>query len=149
MKFYGHAHRTLDEKGRLILPPKFRDLILENVPEGYIVLTIYGNRIIGITPTQWEHLVSELEAIKVPSPDMEETMILVYAGYTEVPVNKQGRIAIPANLRKSGKLGTNVSVMGAGGRFEIRPEDSFDDLMSKPRNISAELAENNANLGIF
>ncbi len=148
MKFRGHAHRSLDDKGRLILPTEFRDMIRSNVPEGFIVLTIYGNQIIGITPEQWNHIEEELEKIKTPSPALQETMLLLYSCYTEAPVSKQGRIAIPAHLRKSGKLGKDVAILGAGRRFEIRPADSFEDLLSRQRDVSPELAENNVNLGI-
>ncbi len=148
MRFKSHAHRNLDDKGRLILPPEFRDIIRENVPEGFIVLTIYGNQVIGITPAQWAHIEDEIEKIKSPSPELQETKLLLYSCYTEVPVSKQGRIAIPAHLRKSGNLGKEVVVMGAGPRFEIRPSDSFANLLGKVRDVSPELAENNVDLGI-
>ncbi|QGY40121.1 division/cell wall cluster transcriptional repressor MraZ [Pseudodesulfovibrio cashew] len=146
MKFRGHAHRSLDDKGRLILPPSFKDLILENVPEGYIVLTVFNNQVIGITPTQWDHIESEIEKIKAPDPDVEETKLMLYACYTEVAVNKQGRIALPAQLRKTGGLESDVEVMGAGNHFQIRPAGSFEELMSRRRNIAPQMAEYNVDL---
>jgi len=148
MLFLGSADRSLDDKGRLILPPEFRDAIRENVPEGYVVLTIYGNQVIGITPAQWEHAVNEFMSVKAPDKDMEEEMLLFTSCYAKAPVSKQGRIAIPATLRKYGRLEGNVTVMGAGRRFVIRPEGGIDELLSRKRDISAQLGENNLNLKI-
>ncbi len=150
MKFYGLAYRNLDAKGRLILPPEFRDNILENIPEGYVVLTIFNSQIIGITPTQWAHLVEELDRVKAPSNDLEETKMLLFSNYVQAPVNKQGRIAIPAHLRQNGNIGTEMEVVifGAGNRFEIRPKEEYTAMLHKKRDVSGELRENNINLGI-
>ncbi|ADU63767.1 MAG: division/cell wall cluster transcriptional repressor MraZ [Pseudodesulfovibrio sp.] len=146
MKFRGHAHRSLDDKGRLILPPDFRDMIRSGVPESVIVLTIFDRHVIGITPAQWARMEDELEKVKTPSRELQNTIRILYSGYTETPVGAQGRIAIPAHLRKSGKLDKDVVVMGAGRRFEIWPADSFERLLDEDYDVSQELAENNVSL---
>ncbi len=146
MRFRGHAHRSLDDKGRLILPPEFRDEIHAELPDGVMVLTIYDKHVIGITPKQWDELISELESIRVPSRAMQNTIRLLNLGYTVTPVGKQGRIAIPAHLRKSGKLDKDVVVMGAGRRFEIWSAEAFEALLEEDNDVSSELAENNVSL---
>ena len=146
MKFRGHAHRSLDDKGRLILPPEFRDLIRTELPDAVIVLTIYDKHVIGITPEQWTKLEGELEKVKTPSRALQNTIRLFNSGYTETLVGKQGRIAIPAHLRKSGKLEKDVVILGAGKRFEIWSADSFESLLDEDYDVSAELAENNVAL---
>ncbi|MFH1915540.1 MAG: division/cell wall cluster transcriptional repressor MraZ [Pseudomonadota bacterium] len=146
MKFRGHAHRSLDDKGRLILPPEFRDMIRSGVPESVIVLTIFDKHVIGITPDQWARMEDELEKVKAPSRELQNTIRILYSGYTETPVGAQGRIAIPAHLRKSGKLERDVVVMGAGRRFEIWPAESFERLLDEDYDVSRELAENNVSL---
>ena len=146
MKFRGHAHRSLDDKGRLILPPEFRDAIREELPDAVIVLTIYDKHVVGITPDQWSKLERELESIKSPSRALQNTIRLLNLGYTETPVGKQGRIAIPAHLRKSGKLDKEVVVIGAGRRLEIWSAEAFEDLLDQDYDVSSELAENNVSL---
>lgn len=146
MKFRGHAHRSLDDKGRLILPPDFRDKLGSGDGDALIVLTIFQKHVIGITPAQWDRLEEELEKVRVPSPMLHNAMRILYSGYTETPVNKQGRIAIPAHLRKSGKLDKEVVVMGVGRHFEIWPEESFEQLLDEDYDVSSELAENNVTL---
>lgn len=146
MRFRGHAHRSLDEKGRLILPPDFKDKLLSATPDGKLVLTIWEKHVIGITPEQWDRLEDELEKIKAPSRQMQNIIRIFFSGYEEVGVAKNGRIAIPAHLRKSGKLEKDVVVMGAGRRFEIWPADSFESLLDEDYDVSDELAENNVAL---
>jgi MraZ protein len=146
MKFRGHAHRSLDDKGRLILPPEFRDAIRAELPDAVIVLTIFDKHVIGITPDQWDKLERELESIKSPSRALQNTIRLLNLGYTETPVGKQGRIAIPAHLRKSGKLDKDVVVIGAGRRLEIWSAEAFEDLLDQDYDVSLELAENNVSL---
>ncbi|AMK10676.1 MAG: division/cell wall cluster transcriptional repressor MraZ [Pseudodesulfovibrio sp.] len=146
MKFRGHAHRSLDDKGRLILPPEFRDAIHGELPDGIMVLTIFDKHVIGITPAQWAKLESELESIRTPSRALQNTIRLLNSGYTETPVGKQGRIAIPAHLRKSGKLDRDVVILGAGRRFEIWSAESFEALLDEDYDVSSELAENNVSL---
>lgn len=146
MKFRGHAHRSLDDKGRLILPPEFRDAIRAELPDAVIVLTIFDKHVIGITPDQWDKLERELESIKSPSRALQNTIRLLNLGYTETPVGKQGRIAIPAHLRKSGKLDKEVVIIGAGRRLEIWSADAFEDLLDQDYDVSSELAENNVSL---
>jgi len=150
MKFYGLAYRNLDAKGRLLLPPEFRDNILSNIEEKSVVLSIYNNQIIGISPSQWEHIVQELDKIKAPSNEMEETKILLFSNYVLAPVSKQGRIAIPAHLRQNGNIGTEMEVVvfGAGNRFEIRPKEEYTGMLNKKRDVSGELRENNSDLGL-
>lgn len=146
MKFRGHAHRSLDDKGRLILPPDFRDNIRAELPDAVIVLTIYEKHVIGITPEQWAKLEAELEKVKTPSRALQNTIRLFNSGYTEAHVGKQGRIAIPAHLRKSGRLDGEVVIMGAGKRFEIWSAESFERLLDEDYDVSGELSENNVSL---
>ncbi|WP_147822214.1 division/cell wall cluster transcriptional repressor MraZ [Salidesulfovibrio onnuriiensis] len=146
MRFRGHAHRSLDDKGRLILPPDFKDKILAEVPDGRLVLTIWEKHVIGISPAQWDRLEEELEKIKAPSRQMQNIIRIFYSGYEEVTVAKNGRIAIPAHLRKSGKLDKDIVVMGAGRRFEIWPAESFDALLEEDYDVSDELADNSVSL---
>ena len=145
MELYSHVHRTLDEKGRLVLPPAFRDQLLAAVPEGKIVLTLHKGNIIGITPEQWTVAVSELKKIKNPGPAALQERNGFFSFFAEVPVSKQGRIAIPAALRTSTNLGQDVVVLGLGDRFEIWPSSQFEVFQS-PVDASEEFENNGVEL---
>lgn len=131
MKFLGHAHRSLDDKGRLILPPGFRDQILAAVPDGRIILTLDEGHVIGITPDQWAELEKKIESLTAPTPAQRNRIRVLYSGYEEVAVAKNGRMPIPQHLRTSGKLAGEVVLAGVGKRFEIWDKAEFEGLLAQ------------------
>ncbi|MDP2847458.1 MAG: division/cell wall cluster transcriptional repressor MraZ [Humidesulfovibrio sp.] len=143
MRLLGHAHRSLDSKGRLMLTPEFRDQFLAASPDGRLVLTIYQGQIIGITPAQWDIFAAELETkLTSPSPMLQDVRRVAFAGYSEVVLDKQGRIQLPTHLRKSGRLGADVVLVGVGRCFEIWDKDRFEALLEqRNEDVSAEMAK--------
>jgi len=125
-----------------MLPPDFRDQFLAASPDGRLVLTIFQGQIIGITPTQWDQFVAELEEkLTAPSITLQQLRRVAFAGYTEVVLDKQGRIQLPAHLRKSGKLERDVVLAGVGRCFEIWDKERFEALLEQSsEDVSAELA---------
>jgi MraZ protein len=146
MKFRGHAHRNLDAKGRLILPPDFKDLLLKDKAEGSVVLTLFDKHVIGMTPEQWSATETELEKVTSPSREFQLMKRILFSGYVEVTLDGQGRLPIPAHLRKSGRLDKEVVVMGSGHRFEIWSAPEHEELLSMDFDVSGEMAENGVNL---
>lgn len=146
MKFRGHAHRNLDAKGRLILPPDFKSLLLKDEAEGVVVLTLFDKHVIGMTPEQWAATEAELEKVKSPSREFQLMRNILFSGYVEITLDGQGRLPIPTHLRKSGRLEKEVVVMGAGKRFEIWSAAEHEELLTMDIDVSGELAENGVNL---
>ncbi len=142
MKFRGHSHRSLDPKGRLMLTPDFRDRLVSEAPDGRVVLTLYEGHVVGMTPAQWSDTEEELEKVRNPSKNLRNLMRILYSGYEEVALDKQGRIQIPAHLRKSGKLDKEVVLLGAGRRFEVWGVESYRSLLEQEYDdVSEELSE--------
>ncbi|SNR75279.1 MraZ protein [Humidesulfovibrio mexicanus] len=147
MRLLGHAHRSLDPKGRLMLTPEFRDQFLAESQDGRLVLTIYQGQIIGITPAQWDAFVAELEKPATPSPTLQNIRRVAFAGYVEVVLDKQGRIQLPTHLRKSGRLDRDVVLVGGGKCMEIWDKDRFEALLEQtPEDVSTEMAQANIKL---
>ncbi|MBA4356102.1 MAG: division/cell wall cluster transcriptional repressor MraZ [Desulfovibrio sp.] len=148
MRLLGHAHRSLDPKGRLMLTPEFRDQLLAESPEGAVVLTLFQGQIIGITPAQWDAFVQELETkLAAPSTMLQDMRRVAYAGYVEVVLDKQGRIQLPTHLRKSGRIDRDIVLAGVGKRFEIWDKDRFEALLEQSHaDVSGEMARANISL---
>ncbi|MBU1228641.1 MAG: division/cell wall cluster transcriptional repressor MraZ [Proteobacteria bacterium] len=143
MRLLGHAHRSLDPKGRLMLTPEFRDQLLAESPQGTVVLTLFQGQIIGITPAQWDAFVQELETkLSAPSSMLQDMRRVAYAGYVEVALDKQGRIQLPTHLRKSGRIDRDIVLAGVGKRFEIWDKDRFEALLEQSHaDVSGEMAK--------
>ncbi|WP_027723203.1 division/cell wall cluster transcriptional repressor MraZ [Maridesulfovibrio zosterae] len=142
MKFRGHAHRSMDAKGRLMLTPEYRDQVYSDSPKGCVTLTIFEGNIVGFTPPDWAILEEKLTSIKSPSRKLRNFIRIIISGSEEVYLDKQGRITIPSHLRKSGKLDKDVVLAGVGDRFEVWDKRAYEALLEQDfDDVSEELAE--------
>ena len=111
--FMGEYNYTMDEKGRLNLPPRFR----EQLEQG-MVLTRWMDQCLVLFPQQeWERICQKLQSRSmVKTRDLQR---FLFALASEAAVDKQGRILIPQNLREHAGLEKDVTVIGAAVRAEI------------------------------
>lgn len=129
MKFRGHSHRSLDPKGRLLLPQDFRDRILAGSPEGRLVLTILDDCVVGFTSARWDEVETEMDKIKNPSKKLRNFLRKFLSGAEETFLDGQGRVKVPAHLREYGKLDRDVVLAGVGKYFEIWSRAEFDRIL--------------------
>lgn len=114
-RFFGRYEHSLDAKGRLILPAKFRPAFADG---GF--LSQFNDRCLAIwTPEDFEKQMTLMESAQSESTEQRNLARLWAAGSQEVEVDKQGRIAIPAYLREYGRLTGEVLVNGAIDRVEL------------------------------
>ena len=148
MKFRGHSLRSLDPKGRLMLPPEFRERIAEESSEGKAVLTILDDCVVGFTDSEWACVESEMAKIKNPSKQLRNFKRKFISGSETVQIDKQGRISVPAHLREYGKLDKEIVVAGVGSYFEIWNKEEFDELLKQQDidEVSEELSASGVNL---
>lgn len=147
MKFLGQAHRSMDAKGRLILPPSFKDILLSRSEDGVVVLTLFEGHIIGMTPQQWEKTMAALESVTQPGGKIKNMMMALLAEYEEVTLDGQGRLPLSIHKRKSGRLmDREVVVLGTGPRFEIWSEGEYEAMLAETVGVTDELAESNISL---
>ena len=114
-RFFGRFEHSLDDKGRIILPVKFRGSFEHG---GY--LTQYHDRCLALwTPEEFEEQMGSREAAQNLSREERNLARLWSSGTQEVDVDRQGRIAIPQHLREFARLDGDVLVHGAIDRVEL------------------------------
>lgn len=142
MIFRGHVDRNLDPKGRLMLPPEYREYFHSQDPDGCLVLTLHRSRIIGITPEQWQAWEAKLLEPRNASNALQNAVDIYISSYEKVKIDKQGRIQIPPRLRKSGRLDKEVVVMGAGRHFAVMDARVFDRMLERQQaDVSQEMGD--------
>jgi MraZ protein len=114
-RFFGRFEHSLDAKGRIILPARFRAhfdtaAYLSQHAEGCLALW---------TPDEFEKQVAEMEAAQDRGTTERNVARVWASGLSEVELDRQGRVAIPAYLREYAKLETAVLVTGALNRIEL------------------------------
>ena len=144
MMFLGTYEPKLDDKGRVILPARFREDM-----EGGIVLTRGQEHCIYAFPAQeFEQMTVELRRAPLSSKQARDYVrVLLSGAYKEVP-DKQGRITLPPDLRKYAGLDRELTVIGAGSRAEIWNSQAWNAYLSVPEDVFSQ-TENEIIPGMF
>lgn len=140
--FMNQYNHTVDAKGRLIIPSKFRDVLGDEfvVTKGLDgCLFVYANE-------DWNSFAEKLTALPIIDDDVRDFARFFLAGATSVEVDKQGRILLPSNLREFAGLDKDVVLAGVGSRIEIWDKEAWDkkNAMTDIRKITAGMK----NLGL-
>ena len=139
--FMGEYNHTIDAKGRLIMPSKFREALGEEfvVTKGLDgCLFVYDN-------DAWQEFEGNLAKLP-PSKQSRQLVRFFSAGAASLEVDKQGRVLIPANLREFAGLVKDVVLIGVAGRVEIWDKEKYDETASY--DDMEEIAEQMADLGL-
>ncbi|MBM7544508.1 MraZ protein [Weissella beninensis] len=115
MMFMGEYKHTVDAKGRLIIPAKFRN----QLGNKFILIKWLEHSLYGFSPSAWEIFETKLKALPMTNKEARKFQRFVFSSAFEAEFDKQGRIAIPINLREYANLEKEIIVTGAGTGFEI------------------------------
>ena len=141
--FIGEYQHSVDAKGRMFIPAKFR----EELGEKFIV-TIGLDRCLFVFPTETFAIYKEkLDAISLANKDAREFTRFFFAGAGECELDKQGRILIPPKLRAYAKLDKDVTVVGVSGRVELWNTEDWKKEHSVENFSPEELSEKMELLG--
>jgi MraZ protein len=113
--FLGEFQHSLDAKGRVILPAKYRD----QLAEGAFVTKGRGGCLSVFTPKEFEVVATEIREQSKRGQRELNAARSFFGGTTEVRADKQGRVALPPNLREYAGLDREVVLVGLFSRIEI------------------------------
>lgn len=135
--FLGTYSPKLDDKGRLILPAKFRDELAEG-----LVLTRGQERCLYVfTIEEFQRIHEQLRSAPISSKQSRDYIRVFLSGASDEVPDKQGRVTIPLNLRQYAGLDREVTVIGAGSRAEIWDSQVWEEYLVEKENEFAETDE--------
>lgn len=138
----GEYNHTIDTKGRLIIPSKFREALGEEfvVTKGLDgCLFVYDNK-------EWAAFEEKLKSLPLTNKDARQFVRFFLAGATMAEVDKQGRILVPSVLREFAGLEKEVVLIGVASRVEIWSKERWENAASY--EDMEEIAEHMAELGL-
>ncbi|MDD3679017.1 MAG: division/cell wall cluster transcriptional repressor MraZ [Patescibacteria group bacterium] len=142
--FIGEYQHNLDEKGRLSMPVKFR----AKMAGGAVVTKGLDNCLSVYTVEEWEKLAEKLASLPITNSASRAFARLMLAGATQVNIDKQGRVTLPAYLREYAGLQGPAVVAGLFSRVEIWSVDNWRSYKSNTEGDASVIAEELENLGI-
>lgn len=135
--FLGTHNPRLDDKGRLILPAKFRDDLAEGV-----VITRGQERCLYVWPrAEFVRFTEQLRAAPITNRGARDFARMLAAGASDDALDKQGRITIAPGLREYAGLERDCTVIGAMTRVEIWSEQAWDEYQSEKEPMFADISE--------
>jgi len=114
--FLGQFYHSFDDKGRLTIPVRFRDLL---VPDGAYVMQGFDHNLMVLPSTRFETLSHQIHKMSMTDPTARLLRRLLFSTADRVEVDKVGRILIPQFLRQKIGFENQLAVVGMGDYFEI------------------------------
>ncbi len=140
----GEFQHTLDQKGRMAIPAKFRG----EFSDGAIITRGVDKCLFVFTPKEWRSLADKLTSLPLAQSNSRAFARLMLAGAVDVNVDSQGRVLIPEYLKEYAGLEKEVVVTGLYDRVEIWDKDKWNKYKKQTEDSSEDIAEKLSELGI-
>ena len=134
----GEFHHNIDDKGRLIIPSKFR----YELGEKFVITRGLEKCLFVYSLTEWEKIVKRLRSLPFTNKDARNFTRFFLSGAAECEFDKQGRINITSPLVRYAVLTKECVIIGANDRLEIWSEDSWCNFFEENEDGLADIAEN-------
>ena len=134
----GEFHQNIDDKGRLIIPSKFR----YELGEKFVITRGLEKCLFVYSLTEWEKIVKRLRSLPFTNKDARNFTRFFLSGAAECEFDKQGRINITSPLVRYADLTKECVIIGANDRLEIWSEDSWCNFFEENEDGLADIAEN-------
>ncbi|MCS6785674.1 MAG: division/cell wall cluster transcriptional repressor MraZ [Thiobacillaceae bacterium] len=139
--FRGFVPLSLDGKGRLAIPSKYRDALHERCG-GRLVLTLDPGRCMLLYPyPDWEPIERRIMELSSFHPLSRQLKLILVGSATDVEMDASGRILVPAPLREQARLDKDVVLVGQGAKFELWNAAQWQAEYDAAVNFTAALEE--------
>ncbi|PLR69647.1 MULTISPECIES: division/cell wall cluster transcriptional repressor MraZ [Bacillaceae] len=136
--FMGEYHHTIDAKGRMIVPAKFR----EGLGETFVITRGLDQCLFGYPMSEWKLIEEKLKALPLTKKDARAFTRFFFSGAVECELDKQGRINLASPLLQYAKLEKECVVIGVSNRIELWDKAIWDTYVTEQEDSFAEIAEN-------
>lgn len=140
----GEYQHSIDAKGRLIVPAKFR----EGLGEHFVVTKGLDNCLFAYPQSEWKAFEQKLSRLPLTSTDARKFVRFFFSGAVECDLDNQCRIILPINLREYAHLKKEIVSIGVNNRVEIWDKQSWRAYNEEENFISNDLAFKMENIGI-
>ncbi|HTD31339.1 MAG TPA: division/cell wall cluster transcriptional repressor MraZ [Steroidobacteraceae bacterium] len=149
--FRGATKITLDDKGRMVMPNRYREQIHE-LAQGKLVVTVDRDQCLLIYPLpEWELIERKLMGLPSLNATARRLQRLMVGHATDLPLDGHGRVLLPPELREFAQLGRHGMLIGQGNRFELWDEARWNerrDLWLKNEEAATDLPSELESLSI-
>ncbi len=139
--FYGEYTHSLDRKGRLILPAKFRQVSKENYIERFYMTRGLDQCLFVFTEEEWKLQELKFKTLSFTKAEARKFNRLYFSGACEIIPDKQGRVLLPKYLKDYAGIDKQVTIVGVANRIEIWGQRQWKEFYEKTQGDFEEIAE--------
>ncbi|HFC8518224.1 division/cell wall cluster transcriptional repressor MraZ [Neisseria weaveri] len=137
--FGGVYELTIDSKGRLAIPAKFRDLLSKKYTPSVVVTIDSRQRLLVYPESEWERVVGQLLALKVAgNAKLQSYQNLLLHNADTLDLDASGRVLLPANLRRRVDFDKEVTLVGRANRMELWGRQHWEDEINRALDIDPD-----------
>ena len=139
--FYGEYEHSLDNKARVIIPAKFREVFKERYVEKFYITRGLDQCLFVFTEETWQQQEKKFRDMPFTRGDARRFNRLFFSGASEVVCDKQGRILIPDYLKTYADIDRDVMIIGISDRIEIWAKNKWNDFYESNKGSFEDLAD--------
>lgn len=139
--FYGEYCHSIDRKGRLILPAKFREVAKSNFIEKFFITRGLDKCLFMFSEEEWRIQENKFKAFPFTKQEGRTFNRLFFSGAIDILADKQGRILLPQYLKEFAEIKKDVVIVGISNRIEIWASDKWRDFYSNSHSSFEAIAE--------
>ncbi len=145
--FRGRFEHTIDPKGRVSIPAKFRELLSEKYDDR-IIITNFDRCLVAYPYEEWRSVEDRIGSLSMVKKEVKAFQRFFISGATECPIDKLGRVLIPPTLRDYALLEKDVVFAGMGKMFELWSRERWTEEIKRAEENFEGMRESLASLGL-
>ena len=139
--FYGEYEHTIDRKGRLIVPAKFRQALKAHEVASLFLTRGLDGCLFLFPESEWRTAESRFKQIPFTKAEGRKFNRLFFSGATEVTVDRLGRLLVPKSLKEFAQIKQDVVIVGVSNRIEVWAKEKWQAFYDSSRQSFEEIAE--------
>ncbi len=140
--FYGEYEHTIDRKGRIIIPSKFREVFKEHFVEKFYVTRGLDKCLFVFAEEEWRLQEQKFKSMSFTKSEARKFNRLYFSGAVDVTCDRQGRILLPQYLKDYAGIKHNIMIVGVSNRMEIWAKDEWYKYYESAMPTFEKTAEN-------
>lgn len=145
--FRGRFEHSLDTKGRVSIPSKFREVLSSNFDER-LIITNFDDCLWAYPWAEWQKIEERVAGLPQFKPEVKALQRVFISAATECPIDKQGRILIPQTLRDYAGVSRDLVFVGMTKRIEVWSTERWEKAFSESQDDLKDMTDKLADLGL-
>ena len=139
--FRGRFEHSIDGKGRVSIPAKFREILKRDYASDQLIITIFDSCLVAYPLAEWQLFEEKMKEFSQLKKEAKSFLRYFYSGAMECAIDDHGRILIPSQFRDHADLNKEIVFVGVMNRFEIWNKAGWEEEIKNYKETFDEISE--------